>query len=98
MPKDVPYQPWAAERPIAGSGAAGFTPRVPEAAFGVTVNQAISHLGRTIEGAGDEMFRRAEALKALDNETAAKEADARYMIETGEAHARYSAMSGKDAV
>src|SRR6266568_2270096 len=78
------------------------TPKVhvdsPVAAFGGTVGEALSSLGRTLGHAGDELFQRAIALQNLRNETEAKEADAQYMMEVGKLHANYSSLQGKAAV
>src|SRR5258706_4131997 len=73
-------------------------PRVPSAAFGGEVAQAVSGLGHTVAGAGDEIFARAIALQNLNNETEASEADAKYMIEAGKIHADYNAKEGKERV
>src|SRR5258706_9630480 len=73
-------------------------PRVPSAAFGGEVAQAVSGLGHTVAGAGDEIFARAIALQNLNNETEAAEADAKYMIEAGKIHADYNAKEGKERV
>ncbi len=58
-------------------------PRVPGAAFGGEVAQAVQGLGKTTEHAGDEIFNRAIALQNLQNEAEATEADAKYMIQAG---------------
>ncbi len=73
-------------------------PHVPSAAFGGEVAQAASGLGRTVAGAGDEIFARAIALQNLQNEAEATEADAKYMIEVGKIHAEYSAKEGNERV
>src|SRR6266404_7649341 len=73
-------------------------PRVPGAAFGGEVAQAVQGLGKTVSGAGDEIFNRAIALQNLNNETEASEADAKYMIEAGKIHAEYNAKEGKERV
>lgn len=73
-------------------------PRIPAAAFGGEVAQAASGLGKVTQGAGDEIFQRAIALKNLDNEAEAKQAASDYQIKVGELHANYSALQGKDAV
>src|SRR5258706_6396567 len=73
-------------------------PRVPSAAFGGEVAQAVQGLGKTVAGAGDEIFNRAIALQNLQNEAEATEADAKYMIEVGKIHAEYSAKEGNERV
>lgn len=73
-------------------------PRIPAAAFGGEVAQAASGFGKVAQGAGDEIFQRAIALKNLDNEAEAKQAASDYQIKVGELHANYSSLQGKDAV
>lgn len=73
-------------------------PRVPGAAFGGEVAQAVQGLGKTTEHAGDEIFNRAIALQNLNNETEASEADAKYMIEAGRIHADFNAKEGNERV
>lgn len=106
----VPYVPYPTERP---GGPATPAVRVnPGPAFGENIGHALAgvakgmgdmaagldRLGRTEEAAGDEIFKRALAIQQLNNETEAREADARYMITAGKLHADYSAKQGKDAV
>lgn len=96
MPQ-VPYKPvpQASAQMIA-------TPNVridtPGAAFGTNIAEALGGVGRHLEQAGGEIFQRAIALQNLRNETEAKEADAKYMIEAGKLHAEFSSLQGKDAV
>lgn len=66
--------------------------------FGVNVGNAMQNLGKTIEGAGSEMFTRALAMQDLYNHSEAQEADAKYMQKAGDLHATYSSLQGKDAV
>ncbi len=73
-------------------------PRVPSAAFGGEVAQAVSGLGHTVAGAGDEIFSRAIALQNIQNEAEATEADAKYMIEAGKIHADFNAKEGNERV
>ncbi len=70
----------------------------PEAAFGGATAAAVANLGKVIEGAGNELFNRAIALKQVDNEAEAKEADTKYMIESGKLHAEYNSLQGDQAV
>lgn len=63
----------------------------PEAAFGGATGAAISGLGKVIEGASNELFQRAIALKQVSNEAEAKQADADYMEAAGKLHAEYNA-------
>jgi hypothetical protein len=75
-----------------------YTADTPIAAFGGTVAQATEGLGAQLEGAGKELFVRANAMQDLYNHSQAQEADAQYMEAAGRLHADYSALSGKDAV
>ncbi len=70
----------------------------PEAAFGGATAAAIANLGRTIEGAGNELFNRAVSLKNDDNLAEAKQADTDYMIKSGAIHAEYNSLQGDAAV
>lgn len=70
----------------------------PEAAFGGATAAALASLGRVVESAGSELFTRAVALKQVDNEAEAKEADTQYMIQTGQLHAEYNSLQGDAAV
>lgn len=93
----VPYNPVPSPAPqdIA-------TPRVseatPGAAFGETIGQALSGLGRTMEVGSGELFQRAVALQDLRNETAAREGDAQYSMLQSKMHADFSALQGKARV
>lgn len=95
MPQ-VPYVPYPTERP-SPAGTPSVHLDTPGAAFGENIGQALGQLGRTIEGAGGELFSRAVALQQLNNETEAKEADAQYMIAAGKLHADYSTLEGRAA-
>lgn len=93
----VPYRPVP---DVAASQQA--TPSVdvatPIEAFGGGVSRAIGTVGQTIDKAGDEIFQRAIALQNLENETIAKETDAKYVMRLGEIRARYQALQGEQAV
>ena len=70
----------------------------PIGAFGGQVAEAIQGLGAVTEKAGNELFGRAVALQQLNNETEAREADAKYMMAAGDIHAKFNALEGKDRV
>lgn len=93
----VPYSPVPTEAP-SGQGAPSLNINTPSDAFGVNIGQALEGLGKTTEGAGNEIFGRAMAIQQLNNETEAKQADADYMIKAGELHAQYSSLEGQAAV
>lgn len=73
-------------------------PRIPQAAFGGEVAQAASGFGKVAQHVGDEIFTRAIALQNLANESEAKEQAAAYQIKSGELHAEYQSLQGKQAV
>lgn len=93
----VPYTPVPTVSPTT-QGAPSLRVAVPGAAFGTEVAQAIGTFGKTLENSGNELFGRAVAMQQLNNESEAKDADAKYMIEAGKLHADYSALEGKAAV
>lgn len=68
------------------------------AVFGVNVAQAIEGMGKTVDGVGNEIFARGMAMQDLYNHSTAQQADADYMQKTGELHAQYSSLQGKQAV
>lgn len=93
----VPYSPVPSQT-LADTPTPEMHPAIPEAAFGGQVAQAVSGFGNTVDKVGDEIFGRAIALQNLQNETDAKDADAKYMIKAGELHAQYGALQGNDRV
>jgi hypothetical protein len=93
----VPYNPIPTADAQA-RGAPNVNVATPGEAFGTTIGSALQGLGKSLEHGGDELYARAVALKNLQNETEAREADAKYMIEAGDLHAKFNALEGKDAV
>lgn len=100
----VPYNPVPTARPT-GAGNNVINIRADAGAFGGLAARATEQLGgavqgfgRTLEHAGDELFRRAVALQELENDNIAKQADADYIIESGKLHAEYNSLQGKSAV
>lgn len=93
----VPYSPVPGVAPSTQA-----TPQVsvdtPISAFGGTIAAAIGSVGREVEGVGKEIFERAKAFQQLENESMAKEADAKYIQRAGELHARYNSLRGQEAV
>lgn len=96
MPQ-VPYLPVPDVAPT-NAGTPRLNVSAPAAAFGGAVGEALKGAGANLEHAGNEIFSRAIAIQNLRNETEAKEADANYMIATGEKHAEFSSLQGKAAV
>lgn len=70
----------------------------PIAAFGGLSAAAEQNVGKSLEGAGNELFTRAVAMQDLYNHSQAIEADTKYTEAVGNIHAKLSAMQGKDAV
>lgn len=71
----------------------------PEAnTFGAGVARAVQGLGQTLEHSGDQIWQRAVALQEVQNDTAARDADTNYMIQTGKLHAEFSSLQGQAAV
>lgn len=96
MPQ-VPYSPVPDVAP-SNRGTPNFNVSVSGDAFGVGIAQAVEGLGGVLQHSGDELFNRALAMQQLRNEADAKDADAQYMISTGQKHAEFSALQGKAAV
>ncbi len=94
MPQ-VPYQP-VPSQVLADIPTPEMNPRIPAAAFGGEVGQALSGLGHTLEGAGTEIFSRALAMQNLNNETEANKADAEYMKQAAIIHLQFSQLRGDD--
>lgn len=93
----VPYKPFPTEQP-SERGPGGISVSTPIAAFGGAVGQALEGLSSKVEGASNELFTRALAIQNLRNETEAREADSKYMIAAGQAHADFNALEGKARV
>ncbi len=96
MPQ-VPYSGAPQVAPISAP-TPRYTADTPPTAFGTNVAQAIEGLGQAAQGAGNELFARGLAMQDLYNHSQAEEADAKYMQQAGDLHAKYSALQGKDAV
>lgn len=96
MPR-VPYSPVPEVGP-SDQGAPSLRENAPIEAFGGGTAAAIGALGQTVSHAGDEIFARALAIQQLNNETEAREADAKYMMAAGDIHAKYNALEGKARV
>lgn len=79
------------------SGAPEVSLAVPTDAFGGAVGHALQGLGQGIEQASDRIWQRAMEMQNLQNETQAKEADAKYMMESGKLHADFINKEGQNA-
>lgn len=90
----VPILPSVAPQDIA---IPKFRVDTPLAAFGGASAQATEAFGSQLAHAGDELFKRAEALQQLKNETEARDADAQFQIEAGKMHAQYNSLEGLQA-
>jgi hypothetical protein len=67
-------------------------------AFGTGVAEADQKLGRQMEASSDEIFTRAVSLQNQYNDAEAKEADAKYIIQSSDLHEKFLATKGQDAV
>lgn len=96
----MPSVPYTGVPTVAPSeqGTPNISVDTPIAAFGGTVASAIGSVGQAAQHAGSEIMNRAIALQELQNDTMAKEQDAKYMMRVGEIHARYNSLEGQDAV
>lgn len=79
------------------SGVAGPSLAVPVEAFGGAVGHALQGFGVDIEKSSDRIWEQAVQLKGLQNETAAKNADADYMVAAGKADAEFMSREGENA-
>src|SRR5258708_5871976 len=70
---------------------------VPVDAFGGAIGHALEGLGSQIEQSSDRIWSRAVEMQGLKNETDAKEADAKYMMQSGIMHADFINKEGQNA-
>src|SRR6266705_2526375 len=70
---------------------------VPTDAFGGAVGHALEGLGTQIEQSSDRIWSRAVEMQGLQNETEAKEADAKFMMQSGMLHADFINKEGLNA-
>ncbi len=70
---------------------------VPTDAFGGAVGHALEGLGSQIEQSSDRIWSRAVEMQGLQNETEAKEADAKFMMQSGMLHADFINKEGLNA-
>ena len=71
---------------------------IPMDAFGAGVANAVGHIGKAVEGAGNEIWARATAMQQLNEQANAANAVAEFTTAMGEKYAAYSSLSGKAAV
>lgn len=71
---------------------------LPVDAFGAGVANAVGHLGKAVEGAGNEIYARAIAMQQLNEQANAANAVAEFTTAMGEKYAAYTSLSGKAAV
>jgi hypothetical protein len=92
----VPYQPYPTEQPTS-RGASPIGVATPGEAFGTGIGQAMRGLGSQLEQSGNELFARAYAIKQLENETTAKDADVEVMTKLGQLKNDFYQLEGKNA-
>jgi len=71
---------------------------LPVDAFGAGVANAVSHLGKAVEGAGNEIYSRAIAMQQINEQANAANAVAEFTTAMGEKYANYTTLSGKAAI
>lgn len=94
MPK-VPYNPVPSVEPSTQGTPEINVPSLPDA-FGANIGQAQQGLGKAIEGAGDELFRRALAIQELDNRAEADNLATEYMLQQGAKDEEFKNLLGRD--
>src|ERR1039457_1139119 len=93
----VPYNPVPSVSP-GGDPTPRYSADVRPDAFGANVAVATQGLGKTMEGAGNEIFARGIAMQDLYNHSEAQQADADYMLKAGKLQKDFLTLSGKAAV
>src|ERR1700693_5242825 len=79
------------------SGTPGLGIAVPVDAFGGAVGAALSHLGESVDAAGDKIWQRVVEIQGLKNQSEVDRADTDYMEKAGIIHAKFSALQGDEA-
>lgn len=92
----VPYSP-IPQTSASGQGLPGVSSSAPSDAFGGDIARAISGLGKTVEGVGDQLFERALWLQNLNNQAEARKADADYIIRSGQLQTEFNSLEGDQA-
>lgn len=93
----VPYSPVPTAAP-SSQGVQGINVRAVPDAFGAGIADETKKLGQTLEKAGDEIFTRAVGIQQQLNDAEAKEADAQYVMKSGDMFAEYETLQGKAAM
>lgn len=97
MASNVPYTGVPTVQP-SFDATPSMSSNIPMDAFGAGVASAVGHLGKSIEGAGNELYSRAIAMQQLNEQANAANAVAEFTTAMGEKYAQYSTLSGKAAV
>src|SRR5260370_41655342 len=95
MPQ-APYTPYSTVQPTT-EGTRGLGISVPDVPITDTVGRALQGYGKTLEGAGSELFQRAIAMAELENESKASQAKADYIQQAEVLHAKFGAAEGANA-
>lgn len=93
----VPYS-GAPQVSPSNQGIGGVSSEAPADAFGVGIARELGGLGDAISKAGDIVFARGLAMQELANQSAAREADANYIIEVGKLQAEFNSLEGPTAI
>lgn len=89
----VPYNPVVQPSQMIATPNASVN--TPVEAFGGATAQALQHLGAVGQEVGNEIYARAKALKDLENDQEATNADTDYMLRSAEMHAEYGSLQGE---
>lgn len=79
------------------SGAPNVDLPVPVDAFGGAVGHALQSFGTDLTSAGNAIWQQAMNMQNLQNETAAKDADAKYMMQAGVKNEQFKLLEGTNA-
>lgn len=71
---------------------------IPMDAFGAGVANAVGHIGRAVEGAGNEIWARATAMQQLNEQANADEAISKFTMTQAKKFADFTMLKGKQAV
>lgn len=97
MSSQVPYTGVPTVQP-SFDATPGMQSNIPMDAFGAGVAQAVGHLGRAVEGAGNEIWARATAMQQLNEQANADEAISKFTMTQAKKFADFTMLKGKQAV
>lgn len=89
----VPYSGVSSVAP-SNQGTQSISVQTSADAFGASTANALGELGQAVSKSGDVIFARGLAMQELANQTAAREADMQYVIDSGKLFAEFGALEG----